>query len=437
MAWTASPNPTTANDGAQVYSNDEIVAAKAFMVDGVMSWDVAIRPVNGGPPSTCHEDLEKLNNRYPQEVYINCPWDTTRVTNHTLAAPTKGSDADDPRFSRTWQSQDLGPSTNGKYTIEITAKNANNPCLALCAQYEIQDHPLYQSGSNPARWREVWVVNDVSLPGGVTSSYDQASSRISVSWSPVPEPDVSYVVQEKVGDGKWGGGGTVPGNATRYDRVVDQPGTYQYRVQAVRTAPTSNSGNGASATKKSDYAVAAPVEIAQIAPPTTAGANNANGTPDGGDPGVFLPGDTPTTAGAPGSTRTTRPKGTAAAGRSGPLFTGAKPAGASNKPAGAGATAAGEAEGEGPDEGFAPTLPYQGPQDGFTEEDGLGDEGGPQALGGGVVPKPHDTRELMVFMAAALVLFLFAMQVTIFLRRSKPATAASSSESDFDDWLGF
>jgi hypothetical protein len=35
MAWGASPNPTTANDGAEVYSNDEIVAATAEFDDGV------------------------------------------------------------------------------------------------------------------------------------------------------------------------------------------------------------------------------------------------------------------------------------------------------------------------------------------------------------------------------------------------------------------
>jgi hypothetical protein len=441
MAWGASPNPTTANDGSQVYSNDEIVAARVNMVDGVRSWHVAIHPEAGGPNpnvSTCDENLAQQNGRYPQTVYINCPWDTTRVTQHVIpnGGSTAGDDADNPQFSRVWESHDLGPSTNGKYVIEIWATNADNPCTLFCDHYPVEPHPLYQSGSDPARWREVWVVNGVSQPGGVTSTFDQATNRIAVTWAPVPEPDVSYVVQEKIGDGKWGGGGTVPGNATRYDRVIDQPGTYQYRVQAVRAAPTSNSGNGASAVKKSDFAVTSPVEIAQIAPPTTAGANNADGAPDGGDPGVFLPGDTPTTTGAPGSPGTTRPKGTAAAGRSGPLFTGGKPAGASNKPGGATA-AAGEDEGEGPDEGFAPTLPYQDPQDGLTEDDGLGDEGGPQALAGGVVPRPHDTRELMVFMAAALVLFLFAMQVTIFLRRSKPALTASTSESDFDDWLGF
>src|SRR5689334_9054399 len=74
MAWGAAPNPSTANDGSQVFSNDEVVAAKVSFVDGVQSWDVVIRPVNGGQPSTCHEDLATDDRgQYPTVVYINCP----------------------------------------------------------------------------------------------------------------------------------------------------------------------------------------------------------------------------------------------------------------------------------------------------------------------------------------------------------------------------
>ncbi|MGH9011095.1 MAG: hypothetical protein ACRDYF_14775, partial [Acidimicrobiia bacterium] len=370
MAWGTSPNPstgqpapTTANDGAQVYSNDEVVAAKASMIDGVRSWDVVIRPVNGGQPSTCHEDLAQQNGRYPQEVYINCPWDTTRATNHTLPGATSGNDAGNVNFSRVWQTQDLGPSVNGKYTIEITAHNANNPCTLLCSQYPVEAHSLYQSGSNPPRWREVWVVNGVAAPGGVANSFDPGSSRINVTWAPNPEPDVSYIVQEKVGDGKWSAGVGVPGNATRYERVIEQPGTYQYRVGAVRPAPIRN---GSDATKKSDFVAAQAVEIAQITPPTTAGANGADGAPDGGDPGVFIPGDTPTTT-APGRTRGSSParQGPSASNRSGPTA-GFRPSGSANQSTGTTAAEPGEAEGEGPDGGFSAVLPYD-QREGFAE----------------------------------------------------------------------
>ena len=45
---------------------------------------------------------------------------------------------------------------------------------------------------------------------GVTNSYDPASSRINVTWAPNPEPDVTYLVEEKVGDGKWTDRGARP-----------------------------------------------------------------------------------------------------------------------------------------------------------------------------------------------------------------------------------
>jgi hypothetical protein len=446
MAWGASPNPATANDGAQVYSNDEVVAAKVHFVDGVQNWDVVIRPVNGGQPSSCHEDLAPdQRGKYPSDVYINCPWDTTRATKHTLPGRTAEAQASDVKFARVWDSQDLGPSVNGKYTIEITALNAGITCGLVTGcqpdnHYVVEPHPLYQSGSNPPRWREVWVTNGVANPAGVNSTFDPGSNRISVTWAPNPEPDVSYIVQEKVGDGKWSAGTGVPGNSTRYDRSIDQPGSYQYRVAAVRPAPTANSGTGASATKKSDYVAAQAVNVAQVTPPTTAGANNADGTPDGGDPGVFIPGDTPAAPGSPAAGPTTPTRsGPAASGPrpSGPASTAFRPSGSSSRPTGT--TEPGEAEGEGEDTGFSTVLPYNDPSQQFADsEDGLAEEAGPQTFGG-VVPKPHDTRGLMIYIAISLTLFVVAMQLTWLLRKSRPVAAAGAEQyqDDFDEWLGF
>jgi hypothetical protein len=439
MAWGASPKPTTANDGAQVYSNDEIVAAAVDFTDGVKSWDVVIRPVNGGPPSTCHEDLAQTKGEYPTKVYINCPWDTTRATNHTLPGATLGSDASRPEFSRTWQSQDLGPSANGKYTIEITATNAALNCgfLTGCqpANVPVEPHPLYQSGSNPPRWREVWVTNEVSDPTGVTNGFNPATNRITVSWTRNPEPDASYIVQEKVGDGKWTSGAAVPGNATTYERAIEQPGTYQYRVAAVRPAPKADS---ASATKRSEYVATSAVDIAQVTPPTTAGSNGADGSVDGGDPGVFLPSD-PAAPPAPAGPRASAPpKGSQASGSrpGGRIVTGSRPSGSSSRPTGSTAPF-GEAEGEEIDEGFSPTLDYgqAGGDDEMTEELAEGEDEPQSMMPGGVtVPRPRDTRALLIPLAAGLALFVFAMQCTVVLRR-RPAM--STVEDDFGDWMGY
>ena len=451
VGWGASPDPTTAADGNEVWANDEVIAAWAEFNDGVKSWDVVIRPVNGGQPSTCHEDLALENNRYPQKVYINCPWDTTRAKRYTLPGPTPKAVAEQPRPTstnaptRVWHGEDLGPSVNGKYTIEITVTNGDIICgiVTPCRDdpsVGIESHPIYQSGSNPPRWREVYVVNGVAAPSEVSAGFDPTTNRIGVTWAANPEPDVSYVVQEKIGDGKWSSGVGAQGN--RYERTLDQPGKYQYRVSAVRPAPTKDNAN---ATKKSDYVAAAAVDVAQITPPSTAGAapNGADGAPaGGGDAGGSAPAGpnspTPTTAGArgavPGKSSTSRPSGTSA-----------RPTGTSSRPAGSTAHEPGETEGEGPDEGFSTELPYNtGSSDPkFAEDDGLGEEAGPQTLAGGVVPKPRDTRQLLIFMASALTLFVFAMQLTVLLRKSRPVlagagTAATEQYSDdFDDWLGF
>src|SRR5258706_9685296 len=175
------------------------------------------------------------------------------------------------------------------------------------------------------------------------------------------------MVQEKVGDGKWNGGVAVPGSATNYVRTVDQPGKYQYQVAAVRPAPTADSGNGASATKTSNYVAASVVNVPQVAPPTTAaaGPNGPDGSIDhSGDNGVSLPTD-PTSSTAPGSHASG--KGTLAAGRSGVALGAPRPAGSSSRPAGASAAAGGAAEGEGPGGGDSATPPFQQAQDGATD----------------------------------------------------------------------
>jgi hypothetical protein len=430
------PQPSTAPDGASVYSTDEVITAKADFVDGVKSWDVRLQPTSGGPASTCHEDIAPDGSgNYPQIVYMNCPWDTTRVVDRTLDQPTPAGVVGDQNLQRNWHLNDHGASANGKYDIQVTVVNAGRPAGLLTSGIQgDQQFTLYQPNTNPARWREVWVTNDVSAPTGVAAAYDAGAGRIHVTWAPNPEPDVSYVVQEKVGSGQWSSGAAVPGNATSYDRAVDQPGNYQYRVAAVRPAPTSDSGGGASATKRSDYVAAQAVQINQVTPPTTAGGvNGPDGTIDhSGDAGVLLPTD-PTAPGAapsgPGG-----PNGTPAGGRSSGGLPGSHVSTPANRPTGSTAAGGGEAEGEGPDEGFSSTLPYYQAQDGSTDGLGNGDEE-PASMSPLVnVPRPRDTRAVLIPLAGGLAMFVLAMQVTVLIRR-RPAMA--TAEDDFDDWLGF
>jgi hypothetical protein len=81
-------------------------------------------------------------------------------------------------------------------------------------------------------------------------------------------------------------------------------------------------------------------------------------------------------------------------------------------------------------------LPYQQREQGGELIDELAEgEDGPESMIPGVtVPRPRDTRALLIPLAAGLALFVFAMQVTV-LVRGRPAM--SPAEDDFGDWLGY
>ena len=432
--------PATPDDGAAVSGTSQVVTVKVHFADGVKYWDVKLVPASGGGASSCHEDIAPDNGKYPTDIYLNCPWDTTRVIDRTLDQPTPGGAAGDQNLQRNWHLNDHGPSVNGKYWIQVTAQSAGqaNCGLLTCSQPPpSQQYELYQDPAAP-RWRQVYVTNGIADPTGVNATFDPGTNRITVTWAPNPEPDASYLVQEKVGSGSWSAGVAVPGTATNYVKAIDQPGKYQYRVAAVRPAPTGDSGNAATATKTSNYVAAQAITVDQVAPPTTAapGPNGPDGTIDTSDTGVNLPSDAPTST-APGShgagaaTGPPSPGGHSGGGSGGP-----RPGSASHPAGTAGGTGGGgEAEGEGPDSGFSSTLPYQQTQDGSTDGLGSGDEE-PESMSKIVkVPRPQDARALLVPLAGGLAMFVFAMQMTVVLRRGRPATA--TAEDDFDDWMNY
>jgi hypothetical protein len=428
--------PSTAPDGAARYGTDEVVTVRISFPDGVANWKVTLQPASGGAPSSCAESYVKGSKGFPTHIYATCPWDTTRVIARTLDNQPADAEDGDQNPTRNWHVNDQGLSVNGKYWIQVTAQSAGQPSCGLLtcgATPPSQQFELYQ---DPAaqRWRQVYVTNGVADPTGVKSSFDPATNRITVTWAPNPEPDASYLVQEKVGDGKWSAGVAVPGTSTNYVKAIDQPGKYQYQVAAVRPAPTGDSGNAATATTTSNYVAAQAVTIDQVTPPTTAASpNGPDGTIDTSDAGVNVPSDAPTST-APGTHVAGAATGpAAAAGHSGGGSAGPRPGSASH-PAGTALPAGGEAEGEGPDSGFSSTLPYQ-TQDGSTDGLGSGDEE-PQSMSKLVnVPRPQDARALLVPLAGGLAMFVFAMQMTVLLRRGRPATA--TAEDDFDDWMTY
>jgi hypothetical protein len=435
--------PGTADDGAQVSGTSQVVTVKVNFPDGLKRWQVIVQPESGGLPSTCSEDFAPpKNGAYPVgSIYLFCPWDTTRAVDRTLDQPTPSGEAPTMyQYDHNWHLNDHGPSVNGKYAIQVKAWSAAQSCLIGCTYGDSKEYDLFQDyNATPQRWREVYVTNGVADPTGVGAGYDAGSGKVNVTWAANPEPDVSYLVQEKVGDGKWAPVGTVPGSATNYVRSIAQPGKYQYQVAAMRPAAT---GDNPSATKTSNYVAAQAVTVNAVSPPTTA-APGSTGDPGGapagpsgpqgtidhsGDNGVVATGAGPTPTTAAGSHVAGSANGTPASARSN----------GKKSSSGSGGAADGEADGEGPDTGFSSTLPYSDTQDGSTDGLGSGDSESPESMTPLVnVPRPQDARALLIPVAGALAMFVLAAQGMYLLRR-RPATAGGAGvEDDFDDWMTY
>jgi hypothetical protein len=439
--------PQTAPDyrdpsGAPVSGTSQVVTVRVDFPDGVKGWQVILQPEAGGTPSTCAENFvpSQSGGAYPNHVYISCPWDTTRAVDRTLDQPTPASQAPDMyHYDHNWHLNDHGASANGKYAIQVKAWSAAQSCLIGCTYGTSIEYDLFQDyTATPQRWREVYVTNGIADPTGVAAGYDAGSGKVNVTWAPNPEPDVTYLVQEKVGDGSWAPIGTVPASATNYVRSIAQPGKYQYQVAATRPAPT---GDNSSATVTSKYVAAQAVTVSAVSPPTTGATGSAApgapaaGAPDGANGFIDHSGDN-------GVTTTSGPQPTATPGSHVPDSAKGTPAAAhstgSKAKSGGAAAAGGEDEGEGPDTGFSSTLPYQD-QNGATDGLGSGNEESPESMSKLVnVPRPQGTRALLIPLAGALAMFVLAAQGMYLLRRRAPITAGGLAvDDDFDDWMGY
>ena len=408
---------------------------------GVQSWSIQIVPAAGGPASTCTETISPQNGSYQDDAYLLCPWDTTRAYDRTLPPDnptTPTGQVGSPTFERNWQLADKGPAVNGAYQIQVTATSAGQHCVVIfgckadltkSVQYQLYEDPGNQ------RWRQVYVTNGVSAPSGVNATLDQPSNQINVTWAPNPEPDVTYLVQEKVGGGNWAAVGTVPASATNYVRTVSQPGKYQYQVAAMRPEPTASN---TSATETSNYVAAQAVTVSAVSTTTTAAAGSgAPGAPAGPNgPGGTIDHSDDNGVAAPGGSTSTTAVGSHVAGSA---KGGAAAAHATGSTSGGGAAADSEAAGEGPDTGFASTLPYQDPQNGSVDGLGSGNSESPESMSNLVnVPRPQGARALLIPLAGALAMFVLAAQGMYLIRRRTPVTAGGAMvEDDFDDWMGY
>ena len=400
----------TPDEGARLSGDSIHIKAKVGYHGGVKSWAVEVLAPEGADYPGYGTICERNESRAPAYVNIDCEWDTTAYPN------------------------DGGRAQNRPYVVRISAHGGS-----------------FSNGQAPAphaEQREVVVSNPVSPPRDVRLNFSEPTKQATIRWAPNPEPDIaSYVVQERIGDGPWKSVGQAGGTVTTFTRTLSAPGTYRYQVAALRAAGTGNddtiqSAWAGPAAEPKQIVVAEPKRPATTT--TTAPPGSAEGGQDPAPPGA--PGDpvppSPLTASGGVNDPAAPAPGTPAPDGSGqdlsrnaavlsPIQAGApgsvRSGGATvaaPRPAKPGEPAPELDESEGPDTGFSTALPYR--TQAGTEAEGDGDVGKmlvglPDAVG------EDEARQLLIPLAAGLLLFVFAMHV-LYASRRAGAEAALEAE---------
>ena len=403
VTWQSPEN------GARLSGQSVHIKAKVGAYGGVRSWAVEVVAPDGEDYPGWGTICEKSESRSPAYVNIDCLWDTTHYP------------------------EDAGPTQNRPYVVRIIAHGSSQS-------------GSFSDGRQPAPHsdqRNVTVSNPVSAPRDVRLGFVDSTKQATIRWAANPEPDiVSYAVQERVGDGPWKNVGQAAGKVTTFTRNLSAPGTYRYQVAAMRSAGTGSdtiqSAWSAPAAEPKQIVVAEPKRpepptTSTTQPPIWTETPGGSGPPAGPAPGDPV-GPAPATAasgtpGDPGAPGVPAPAGSTDLSRSGAFVTpiqsgapgsvrsGGATVGGATAPSGKPGQAQDEPEeAEGPDTGFSAELPYK--QDGESTEEADGDGVGrvlvglPEAIGG------DETRQLLVPLAAGLLLFVFAMHLLYVTRRA-------------------
>ena len=382
-------------EGARLSGRAVHIKAKSGFYGGVRTWAVEVLAPDGADHPGYGTICEGSESRAPAFVNIDCVWDTTAYPN------------------------DGGQALNRPYVVRITTHGAS---------------PRPHSED-----RHVTVVNPVSAPRDVKLGFVESTKQATVRWQQNPEPDiVSYVVQERIGDGPWKNVGQAGGRATTFTRTLRAPGTYRYQVAALRAAgsgdDTVQSAWSGPSSEPKQIVVPEPPKptTTTTTPPGPEGSPEPAPPADPGDPTVPPAPPEVTSAGAPGDPAAPPPPdGSTDTSRSGAGVVTPIQHGAPGSVRSGGATVGGLAkppstkppkeplegeEPEGPDTGFSPELPYKQNGESAAGDGGVGRVlvGLPEAIGG------DETRQLLVPLAGGLLLFVFAMHILYISRRAAP-----------------
>ena len=144
---------------------------------------------------------------------------------------------------------DGGVARNGRYMLQY--------------QFQITTGDFQRE---PSEWQSHPIVIDAPpLPAGAPTVEvaDAAERRLRVDWDPSPTPDLlRYVVERRLDGGPWKIAEEIAPDRSRFRDTVKRPGSYRYRVSAVRPA-----GDGTGDVRTT---VGAPSPTTELEPPAGA-----------------------------------------------------------------------------------------------------------------------------------------------------------------------
>ncbi|MEA2516860.1 MAG: hypothetical protein QOG16_698 [Actinomycetota bacterium] len=145
--------------------------------------------------------------------------------------------------------------------------------------YQLRVDVAANGGASDSSHINVKVDNAPQPPSNLTSSVK--GQTVSLSWSPNPEADITgYRVEVSAGGAEWTSVTQTQG--TDYAAEV-APGSYEYRVVALRSSPTMDGGRPSDPSSPVSLSVAAPPS----APADGGLGGKGRGYTGGGDPRVY------------------------------------------------------------------------------------------------------------------------------------------------------
>lgn len=242
--------------------------AAAAAAGVLMALAIWVQPVSAAPPSVrinTPADRETLGDSTPNVsgdaqmsdgVLIEIIASISSAEGHPV--PSAHRIAGDNRSSVAFSWTPSLP-YNGNYLLTVRATG--------------EDRPVETNGAETAETSRGFAIEaNPAVPKEVAVRADQDSREVDVTWRENPEPDIlGYQVQRSVDESEWSVAGESQENFFRDTDSANKGGLYSYRVVAIRSGASADSG-----------VASAPSEAASTTVPRPPGGDTGSSSDSGG-----------------------------------------------------------------------------------------------------------------------------------------------------------